>query len=513
MKRRTSWTLGLIVALCFIALLLLQVRYIDEMNRLRRTHFDELVGRALYQVSRQMEHAEIYTQLQIRYGMPFSPVDFFAPGGLANSYLDMSTQFKDRAEHQFSDLFGTRNGKDKTLQNEIRQLLDAIRHRYYHRKDIIEGVIADILSIEATDKPLTRADFRRADRYLRSELQNNGILIPYHFTITDNKHNEVYRCLDYDAKGIEETYVQPLYQNQIGASLCYLRVHFPGKDSYLSASFMYPSLFFTTILLIVCTYVIFFLLRQKKISKMKSDFISNMTHELKTPISSISLASQMLQDPAVIATPTLSNRATMVIRDEAKRLQFQVEKVLQMSLFERQAAKMNLKEVALNALTENVIETFRLKVEGLGGSITTHLEAVNDKVYIDEMHLSNILFNLMDNAVKYSEPTRPIKLTVTTRNNETDFTLSLRDNGIGINRDDAARIFDKFYRVSTGNLHDVKGFGLGLTYVKKIIKELGGNIRVDSQLGQGSTFIITLPLLTAGRRKRKIKLPFKTLQL
>ncbi len=258
---------------------------------------------------------------------------------------------------------------------------------------------------------------------------------------------------------------------------------------------MVPSFAFTLILLIIFVFTIIVAFRQKKLTEMKNDFINNMTHEFKTPISSISLAAQMLNDPAVRKSPTMLQQISTVINDETKRLRFQVEKVLQMSMFERQKATMKIVDLDANLAIFNIVNTFKLKVEKYGGKITARLDAMDAIVNVDEMHFTNVIFNLLDNAVKYRREDTPLNLVVTSRDISDDkLEITIADNGIGIRRDDLKKIFDKFYRVPTGNRHDVKGFGLGLAYVKKIISELGGEIAVESEINSGTKFIIILPL-------------------
>ena len=219
-----------------------------------------------------------------------------------------------------------------------------------------------------------------------------------------------------------------------------------------------------------------------------------MTHEFKTPISTISLAAQMLNDPAVGKSPAMFKHISGVINDETKRLRFQVEKVLQMSMFERQKATLKMKEVDANELINGVINIFRLKVEKYNGTLDAELNAEDPIVYVDEMHFTNVIFNLLDNAVKYKKPEGDLKLKVRTWNESGKLHISIEDNGIGIKKENLKKIFDKFYRVHTGNLHDVKGFGLGLAYVKKIITDHKGTIRAESELNVGTRFIIVLPL-------------------
>ena len=228
---------------------------------------------------------------------------------------------------------------------------------------------------------------------------------------------------------------------------------------------------------------------------MKNDFINNMTHEFKTPISTISLAAQMLQDSSIAKSPEMFSKLSGAIASETKRLRFQVDKVLQMSMFDnKNNASLKMKELDANELISGIVNTFTVKVEQNGGKLTWQLDADDPFIYVDEMHFTNVVFNLMDNAVKYRKQDVPLELEVRTWNNNDNFMLSVKDNGIGIRKEDLKKIFDKFYRVHTGNLHDVKGFGLGLAYVKQIVQAHKGTIRAESEIGVGTTFVIVLPL-------------------
>jgi Signal transduction histidine kinase len=229
---------------------------------------------------------------------------------------------------------------------------------------------------------------------------------------------------------------------------------------------------------------------------MKNDFINNMTHELKTPVSTISLAAQMLKDTSITKSSDVYQHISGVINDETRRLGFLVEKVLQISLFEKQKATLKPKEIDANDLLVSIVNTFALKVEKFGGNIDIDLGAEESLINADEMHITNVLFNLLDNALKYRRKDVPLQLMARTRNDNNKLYISIEDNGIGIKKEHLKKIFDRFFRVPTGNIHDVKGFGLGLAYVRKIIEEHGGAIRAEQEEKfTGTKFIITLPLL------------------
>lgn len=506
MKKRTIWILGILMSLCFLGLLFLQVHYMDVMARMRNQQFDESIKRALYQTSRNIERDETlqYLEEDLRSSDGIDPISNMGQYNIKKQNpTDFSSDFNvDLMNGHFPSYIPStefiRKNRNAFSQTN-RRLREALKERYHHQRELLDEVVLNILRTAPSRELTTRLNFRNLDGYLKAELTNNGIDLPYHFTVVDRNGKEVYRCPDYDEEGSNSTYTQVLYPNDASTRLSYLKVHFPMKRAYIisSVTFMFPVLLFTVILLIVFLFIMFAIFRQKKLSEMKNDFINNMTHEFKTPISSISLAAQMLQDPDVAKSPTILQHATTVINDETKRLRFQVEKVLQMSMFERQAATLRMKEIAANKLIESVVHTFRLKVSKFGGNIETQLDAENDNIYVDDMHFTNIIFNLMDNAVKYRKPDEALLLRISTRSDAGKLYISIADNGIGIKKEDCKKVFGKFYRVHTGNRHDVKGFGLGLAYVKKMVDELKGNIRVESELGEGTTFIISMPLLSS----------------
>jgi two-component system phosphate regulon sensor histidine kinase PhoR len=250
-------------------------------------------------------------------------------------------------------------------------------------------------------------------------------------------------------------------------------------------------------------FCIVIIIRQKKLSAIKNDFINNMTHEFKTPLATISLASQMLKDGAVTHTPEATGRVASIIWDESKRLTYQIERVLQMALFTESRVRLKLKNVKVNEIVESCLPQLSLRVEGKGGKLSSHFDATLDEVMADEVHVTNVLSNLVDNAIKYTA--RVPEIVIRTHNNDREITISVIDNGIGIAKKDQKLIFERFYRVSTGNLHDVKGFGLGLSYVKKIIEAHGGRVEVESTQDEGSRFDVILPLNTKkGNVKRTL---------
>ena len=386
-----------------------------------------------------------------------------------------------------------------SISEAQKSLQEIVKNRYVYQKALLDEVVYSIL-YSASEKPLKeRINFKLLDQDLKAELMNNGINIPYHFTVSTQDGREVYRCPDYTEDGEEYAYSQVLFRNDPQSKIGIIRVHFPDMNSYVFSSvrFMIPSIIFTLVLLVTFIFTIVVIFRQKRYTEIKNDFINNMTHELKTPIASISLAAQMLNDNSVTKSPTMMAHLGGVINDESKRLRFLVEKVLQMSMFDRKKAVFKKKELDLNELIENIANSFTLRVEHTGGKVYTQIEAIDSTIYVDEVHFQNMIFNLLDNAVKYRRPDQPIDIYIKTWNDDSNLYFSVRDTGMGIKKENLKKVFEKFYRVHTGNVHDVKGFGLGLAYVKKVVDLHDGEIKVDSELGKGTKFTVKLPVIKA----------------
>ena len=505
MKKKTIWSVATIMGLSFLALLFLQIKYISEMVAMKKEQFDESVNRSLNQVSRNLELNETLRFLEKDVGaanrkrmesdtVVTSAVDQRTAHAQDYSSFEMKTT--DVKPSSVPKVLIVRN--DKSTQSQTnKSMREIVRNRYIYQKALLDRVVMNIL-YSASEKPLEeRVNFRLLDQDLKAELLNNGIGIPYHFTVSTQEGREVYRCPDYDDEGEEYTYEQVLYRNDPANKSGIVRIHFPQMNNYIFSSirFMVPAIVFTVILLITFIFTIVVVFRQKKYSEIKNDFINNMTHELKTPISSISLAAQMLNDESLTKSPAMMKHIGGAIQEESKRLRFLVEKVLQMSMFDKKDAIFKKKEIDINEMLESVANTFTLRVEHTGGKIMMDIGAVESTIFVDEMHFTNVVFNLIDNAIKYRKPDQPVNLLLSTWNNDDHVFLSVKDDGVGIKKDNLKKIFDKFYRVHTGNVHDVKGFGLGLAYVKNIVDLHKGDIKVESDYGKGTKFTISLPFI------------------
>jgi two-component system, OmpR family, phosphate regulon sensor histidine kinase PhoR len=343
-------------------------------------------------------------------------------------------------------------------------------------------------------------DTLAVDSILKRELSQNGIKTKYGFSITNlfpsgHSHNKYQSAEeDEDSLGVFRVSLTP---NNSFAEQNLLNVRFVHQQRTIFKE-IYPLLVMSVVVVLIFLFSFYFILasnlKQKKLSTIKNDFISNMTHEFKTPISTISLASEMLSDQSISQTPDKQTRYLKMIRDENKRLSVLVESILQTSILDKGEFKLKLTEIDLHDIINTAINNTQLLISQRGGVINTSLLAQKFKIVADKVHLTNIIFNLIDNAIKYTQGVPEI--TVKTENIENGIRVSVKDNGIGISKENQRKIFDKFYRVPTGNVHNVKGFGLGLSYVLAVVEKHGGLVDVQSEIGKGSTFIITLPFKT-----------------
>ena len=514
MKKSTIIIVAILMGICFVILFFLQLSYLREVIDIRREQFSESVNRSITRVSHNMEFEETRRGLILdakRFIRPNAEIavrDTITPQ-LNNAEAVNPHLKKDTTTAQFPLLETMPGMQSEKLPIEMlhqppfpksnitKEMKDVIKKRYVYQSNTLNDVIYLLLS-ESSSKPINkRIDFRDLDRNLKFELANNGINITYHFRLLDHKGKEIYRCTDYSSDGENHAVARILFPNDSPDNMTIIKLHFPDMNRYIfqSIRFMVPALMFTIILLVMYVFIIYLILRQRKYTEMKNDFINNMTHEFKTPISTISLAAQMLSDPSVGKNEKMFQHLSGVINDETKRLRFQVEKVLQVSLYEHNKARYNKRELDMNKIIEDVAHTYLIKVNNVGGELATGLAAENSMVYGDEIHLTNVIFNLLDNALKYRREDTPLHLQISTRNDGNHIVIDVKDNGIGIKREDIHKIFTRFYRVHTGNRHDVKGFGLGLAYVKQIVELHEGNIHAESQYGKGTDFVINLPII------------------
>jgi len=377
-------------------------------------------------------------------------------------------------------------------EKEVRSSIQKIAEKSHMVSVVLDDLLGEQKQIS------TRVDKDHIDKLLKDQLLMKGIDIDYEYAVVDRGINHVVYS-DYKTKNEKDVLLSgfsvKLFPNDFTGGENYLTIFFPDQTGFMIKKIWLTltSSVFLVLLIIFCFgYAIFAILRQKKLSDIKNDFINNMTHEFKTPISTVSLACEALQDKDIQKNESFIAKYVEAIRDENKRLGRQVEKVLQMATLDKKEYKLKFEELDVHQIIDKALSHINMQVEKRGGVIYRNLIASNNKIVSDEVHLTNIIYNLLDNANKYSYEKPEIR--IDTEDHHLGLLIRISDKGIGMTREAIGKIFDKFYRIPTGNIHDVKGFGLGLTYVKTILMALEGQIKVKSVPAKGSSFEIILPI-------------------
>jgi|LauGreDrversion4_2_1035121.scaffolds.fasta_scaffold03628_9 two-component system phosphate regulon sensor histidine kinase PhoR len=382
--------------------------------------------------------------------------------------------------------------KEKNQIKYVKQLLDSAQEQ---KKDVIQDLAQELnqrtVPLKKRIQPLL------LESLLKTEFNNKGISSDFSYLVkTGNADSVIFRKATNTAIFEEaNTYRVQLFPKEMLREAGWLMISFPDKNKYILSNMsliLGLSGGLLLVLLFAFGYTLQMILQQKKISEMKTDFINNMTHEFKTPVATIMIASEALKDSEVKKDQSRIDKLANIIYDENIRLGNHIERVLNIARIEKENLKLEQKEIAVHDLMLAVADSMSLQFQKYGTECKLMLDAKNDLILGDELHLSNVLFNLLDNALKYSSTHPEIELS--TLNSGSNLIIKVKDNGIGINRDQLSKIFEQFYRIPTGNLHDVKGFGLGLSYVNTIIKQLKGQIKVKSEKDKGSVFEISLPL-------------------
>jgi two-component system phosphate regulon sensor histidine kinase PhoR len=339
------------------------------------------------------------------------------------------------------------------------------------------------------------------DSLLRFELHNRGIFLPFSYEVTTANSDSLIFSSAMDTQGKKpefteaNTYQRAIFSNEVINDPGKIKISFPQKSSFILGN-MTATMGTTAALLFVLVfcfgYTIISILKQKKVSEMKIDFINNMTHEFKTPVSTIMIASEALKDKEIAEDKSRVARLANVIYEENLRLGSHIERVLNIARIEKNDFRLDKKPVDVNEMIAVVLDSMHLKLQKCNAITTLNLDAERPVIIGDELHFSNVLYNLIDNAIKYSEGSPEINISTLNKNGH--ILIRVADKGIGMNRDQQAKIFEQFYRIPTGNLHDVKGFGLGLSYVNTIVKRLEGAISVRSEKEKGSEFELRFPI-------------------
>ena len=378
---------------------------------------------------------------------------------------------------------------EKNINPEIRYI------EYSTLPDLDKQIFEDSFKTFLRDVPIyKRITENQVEALLRRELKDEGIDLDFEFAIYDDD-----LATKVQTQNFEKTnaYGVSIFLDSNNESSYRLWVDFPDRKKYFISSILWMivlSIIFTGIIIIAYSSAIYQLIKQRQISQIKTDFINNMTHEFKTPIATINLALDSIKNPKIINDQEKVKRYLKMIKDENKRMHAQVENVLRISKLEKNELNISKERLKLHDLVEDAITHIELIVEDKKGYIHTHLDADKSSVLANETHFTNVIVNILDNAVKYSDD--PPKIDVYTENIGNSIILKIADQGNGMTKQVAKRVFEKFYREHTGNVHNVKGHGLGLAYVKRMVEDHQGHISVESEKGKGSTFIIKLPLIS-----------------
>lgn len=387
-----------------------------------------------------------------------------------------------------TNLFSPEETSEPSIQIPQSDIKGRVTNKIVFLEKIMEKILRNTPDIRE------RIDPEYLNRQLRIALNNVGIYLDYEFSIRSARLGNIWQTPGFTDKPGTNKFIIQLFpndpvpsQNQI-VLYCLQEKQYKVERIGILGSL---SMIFTFFLLLLSTGTFIVIFRQKRISEIRSDFINNMTHELKTPISTISLASQLMADKSIPDSEKNMDNLARVISDESMRLKFQVEKVLQMAIFEKVKMKLQLAESDIQKIIDKAIDNYSLQIADRNGSIKKDFQAYYSIAQIDAVHLLNSISNLIDNGIKYSKD-KP-EILISTKNTRKGILITVEDKGIGISKENLKRIFDKFFRVPSGNVHNVKGFGLGLSYVKKIIEEHNGTIKAESQLNKGTKFTIFLP--------------------
>ena len=532
MSKKVLWIISIFMAIAMLFLIVVQTYWINNAYRLKEKQFSQLVNRAIFNTVQDIQEREAMWHimdevefLDSTWEESWLDVQFDEPriierynfnmnakigldGNLNQSVYIYQRSVPGSGKREFTIVTddsiihikgeqGTAYIDTSQLGNvsiiHPQQLINRMEKKMSDNKIFMDRmmnrIIAPTLPIEKRINPVV------FDHLLHNQLLMNGIDLDYEYAVLKNNLDIAFKSDHYTNDQESEYYVANLFPQDLFSHSGYISVYFPRRTSFLlrSLGFMgISSMILTLVVILGFSFTIFILFRQKKLSEIKNDFISNMTHELKTPISTISLASQMLNDNSIPSEHKNFGNISRIIGDESKRLGYQVEKVLQMAIFDRGRIRLKKKKTNINDLIRNVITNFELQVTSREGSVKGDLNATSSVLEVDPVHFTNVISNLVDNAIKYSREAPDIL--ISTCNRDGQVVVKVADRGIGISKEDQKRIFEKFYRVPTGNVHNVKGFGLGLSYVKKIVEEHRGTIRLKSEINKGTEFEICIPL-------------------
>ena len=420
--------------------------------------------------------------------------DFNVSSSFFDKKTDSIKKLKNFSSKRITEVYNNNDIDNSGIQQKV---TPDIKIQKSDKLDILENAQFEIFFKDiAAVKPLQeRVSVEKLQKLLEIELKEYEVKTPFEFGIYSNGLATKVKS-DRFKFNKKSTYSIPIFTDNEGNNKYQLLVSFPHKQKFLFSELVgitLLSIIFTLIIIIAYSSALNQLIRQRQISEIKTDFINNMTHEFKTPIATINLALDAIKNPKVIEDKEKINRYLQMIRDENKRMHAQVENVLRISKLEKRELDIAKETNNIHDIIEDAIEHVNLIIEDREGTITTHLKANRTTVLLNDVHFTNVIVNVLDNAIKYS-PDVP-KIDIYTENIKDFVIIKIKDQGAGMSKVAQKRIFEKFYREHTGDLHNVKGHGLGLAYVKRIVEDHNGDIFVESEKGKGSTFIIKIPLI------------------
>ena len=520
MNKHNLGIISTLVGIALIALIAVQIYWIKSSVKLKEEEFERSVKEALKSTSSKLEKIatanKIAKKIKLRkQGVRITKPGMVTVGNPSGSdvqvriFEELSTDSSGvitskMSQKEFSgDSSNSQNhflpyellNASKTTSKNVESLRDELMQT---KTEIVNDLFDELISINVYKDYKPKVDSLMLDTILRQELLAEGITTNFVYSVTsrlsNSKINGNYKDAQKDCDSSGCFMKINLSPNNVFVTPQYLTVNFLNQQNYLLQT-MWVMLLLSSVIILILIFAFYYTIstisKQKKLSIIKNDFISNMTHEFKTPISTISLAAEMLNDDTIIKTPEKQSRFVKMIRDENKRLSVLVESILQTSILDKGEFKLKRSDVDVHDIINQAISNTQLLIDARQGSISVSLGASNAVINADKVHLTNIIFNLIDNAIKYTKDS-PV-IIVATKDVENGIEISIKDNGIGISKENQRKIFDKFYRVPTGNVHNVKGFGLGLSYVQAVVLKHNGTINVTSELGKGSTFRIILP--------------------
>lgn len=502
-----------------VALTYIQYKWITDAISVQNRQFDKVINTILIDLAREIEtnetvyeiSKEVYSYKSVD-SIPELPekLDLKTQPAISTMNSDYfytkQTEFKHREKSIVVDttvrafigdslVFESSNKNVKTTGDSLNSndIKKHINKQLGNKAMFVEKIVNKLLNFK--DDITQRVTKEQIRALLNKHLKEENIDLDYDFAVVQGEDSIVFASIADTLTSYKKIYKTKLFPNDIKNSNFYLKVAFPEQHKYIIQSVRlmgFASIIIIIIILSIFLITIFIILKQKKLSEMKNDFVSNMTHELKTPISTISLASQMLSDKSIATSETMLENISGIIRQETTRLSSLVEKVLQTAIFDRGLLKLKTQDVDFHEILAKVKDNLALKLKEENAEMILNFTAKNPVAEVDRVHMTNVFMNLCENALKYRSEKDPV-IEITTENYSDGVIVRVSDNGIGISKENLKRIFDKFYRVSTGNVHNVKGFGLGLSYVKKIVDAHNGEIKVHSKLKKGTTFVIKIP--------------------